>query len=457
MTNCASCGREFVASSDAENLCPQCAAEMPPGEPLPATPQQTSSWGFLLHSPTVALIAANALIFAAMAIESRQFVNFDVPLLMRWGANSAPLTCGGQWWRLLTSTFLHAGIAHIAINMWVLFNLGWSAELLFGRWRFTLLYLLSGIGGSLASVCWLGNALSVGASGAIFGVAGALLPAMLLEHDPRLRSAFKGQLISVAVFVVYSLAAGMQRSGTDNAAHVGGLVIGALLGAIFPSGATRLKRGGLLRVLAGVFLAASLFAFASAYAIRRSQPLVEADRAQTLSRAGHGEEALLHARRAAALDPGNAHLQFMLGTLLLEQKQYQDALEPLQNTVRLLPTWGPGYVNLCLAQVELHQFSAARANCEQGAKFAPNDTESWFNLGRARYLTGDRDGARQALAKAVSINPNGYDENLQYALMLVDAGNFAEAIPYLQKAHDLRPDDRLAERLLQHSRKMTGQ
>ncbi len=105
-----------------------------------------------------------------------------------WGANAGALTSGGQWWRLLTSTFEHGGLLHIALNMWCLYNLGWLAELLFGRSRFTLLYLMCGIGGSLGSICWRGNGISVGASGAIFGIAGALIPAMMLHSNQRLRA-----------------------------------------------------------------------------------------------------------------------------------------------------------------------------------------------------------------------------------------------------------------------------
>ena len=137
----------------------------------------------LFESPTIVLIALNTLVYLIMALQARSFLTFDPGLLLNWGANAGALTSGGQWWRLLTSTFEHGGLLHIALNMWCLYNLGWLAELLFGRSRFTLLYLMCGIGGSLASICWRGNGLSVGASGAIFGIAGALIPAMLLHGN----------------------------------------------------------------------------------------------------------------------------------------------------------------------------------------------------------------------------------------------------------------------------------
>ena len=106
-----------------------------------------------------------------------------------------------------------------------------------------------------------------------------------------------------------------------------------------------------------------------------------------------------------------------------------------------VPSFGPAYVNLCVAQRELKLLTEALANCEQGAQLSPDEAESWFNLGRVRYELHDLAGARDALAKAVSLNPQGFDENLQYALMLISNGETAEAVPYLQKAHNLHPQD----------------
>jgi membrane associated rhomboid family serine protease len=244
MTNCASCGREFEASSDTETRCQQCAAEQmsgypgqqfsdQPARPFSVKPAQQFSVNparqfsdspagpapsrlrQAMDSPTIVLIALNTLVYLIMAVEGHRFLTFDSQLLLHWGANAGALTSGGQWWRLVTSTFEHGGLLHIALNMWCLYNLGWLAELLFGRTRFTLLYLLCGIGGSLGSICWHGNGVSVGASGAIFGVAGALIPAMLLHHNQRLRALLKGQLTSIALFVFYNLAFGAAASGID--------------------------------------------------------------------------------------------------------------------------------------------------------------------------------------------------------------------------------------------------
>jgi rhomboid protease GluP len=445
MTICSSCGREFEASSDTETVCPHCAAELVTAKPVDPAPGPVRK---ALESPTIVLIALNTLVYLIMAYEGHSFLNFDSDLLQNWGANSGALTCGGQWWRLFTSTFEHGGLMHIALNMWCLYSLGWLAELLFGRSRFTLLYLMCGIGGSLASICWRGNGLSVGASGAIFGVAGALIPALLLSQNQKLRAALKGQLTSISVFVVYSLFVGSTSSGTDNAAHVGGLLTGLVLGAAFPTGFDSRERRGQIRVFAGTALMLVAFAGAGAFAVRHNAAYVEIERASEAHEHGDLAGAVVHAKRSVQLKPENLHSQFMLGTLLLDDHNYADAVGPFTVVTRLRPKWGPAYINLCLAQRNLKLLKEALANCELGARFSPTEPESWFNLGRVRYEMNDFTGARDALAKSVSLNPKGFDENLQYALMLISTGETGKAVPYLQTAHDLRPQDESVERLL---------
>jgi membrane associated rhomboid family serine protease/cytochrome c-type biogenesis protein CcmH/NrfG len=445
MTICAYCGRDFEASSDTETLCPQCSAEVLPAKPDELAPGRLRQ---ALESPTIVLIALNTLVYLIMAYEGHSFLNFDSELLQNWGANSGALTSGGQWWRLITSTFEHGGLMHIALNMWCLYNLGWLAELLFGRSRFTLLYMMCGIGGSLGSICWRGNGLSVGASGAIFGIAGALIPAMLLHSNKQLRVMLKGQLTSIALFVFYNLAFGAASRGTDNAAHVGGLLTGLALGAVFPTGLDSRLRRGQLRVAAGTVMVLLVFVGAGAFARQHNEGYIESDQASDAYKRSDVNGAIAHAKRAVELKPEDVHMQFMLGNLLLDEHRYADALEPFTVVTRLRPKWGPAYLDLCVAQRELKLLNQALANCEQGAQLAPTEAESWFILGRVRYESHNLTGARDALAKAVSLNPKGFDENLQYALMLISTGETGKAVPYLQKAHDLHPQDADVARLL---------
>jgi rhomboid protease GluP len=128
--------------------------------------------------------------------------------------------------------FIHGGLLHIGFNMWCLWSLGRLAESVYGHWTFAGVYLISGLAASLASVIWNPVVLSVGASGAIFGIAGALIASFYLGEFSLPRAALSGTLRSVVVFVGYNLFFGAVIARTDNAAHIGGLLMGLLLGAL---------------------------------------------------------------------------------------------------------------------------------------------------------------------------------------------------------------------------------
>jgi tetratricopeptide (TPR) repeat protein len=183
------------------------------------------------------------------------------------------------------------------------------------------------------------------------------------------------------------------------------------------------------------------FAGAGALARHRNQAYIESDNASEAYQRGDLNGAIAYAQHSVALKPDDAHTQFMLGTLLLNQRRYAEAEGAFSSTIRLVPDFGPAHVNLCAAQLALNQLQEALANCERGTQLSPNDAESWFNLGRVQYAMHNLTGARDALAKAVSLNPQGFDENLQYGLLLIADGENDKALPYLKKAHDLHPQD----------------
>jgi rhomboid protease GluP len=151
--------------------------------------------------------------------------------LLRWGANSAASVVEDrQYWRLLTATFLHAGVLHIALNMLGLWEAGKQLNRLYGNFQFLLIYFASALVGSGLSLHFSAQqAVSVGASGAVFGVLGALLTAMYRHrgHIPGMMS--KNVMTSQGVFLVYALGQGFAKEGIDNAAHIGGLLAGGLL------------------------------------------------------------------------------------------------------------------------------------------------------------------------------------------------------------------------------------
>jgi len=167
-----------------------------------------------------------------MVLSGVSFVNPTVPQLLRWGANAGPFSLEGESWRILISTYLHGGIIHLGFNMWCLWNLGQLAERIFDRMTYVLIYTACGIGASLASLWWHPMEVSVGASGAIFGLAGALIAALYLGNLPVPKSALRGTLNSLLSFAAYNLIFGAAIKVVDNSAHIGGLVTGLILGAV---------------------------------------------------------------------------------------------------------------------------------------------------------------------------------------------------------------------------------
>lgn len=144
----------------------------------------------------------------------------------------------GQYWRLLTSVFLHAGLSHLGSNLLVQILMGNAVERNLGHIRYLALYLLSGIGGNVISVLYDRaqgvNIYSVGASGAVFGVMGTLF-VLIIRGRKKLRSG-SSMLPRAAFAVFYAVYSGFKNPYTDNAAHLGGLAAGVLLGVLFTIG-----------------------------------------------------------------------------------------------------------------------------------------------------------------------------------------------------------------------------
>jgi rhomboid protease GluP len=168
---------------------------------------------------------------------------------------------------MLTSNYVHIGIIHIALNMWCLWNLGFLAEVIFDRWTYILTYTACGIAGSLASLWWHPISVGAGASGAIFGLAGALIAALYLGSLPIPKSALKGTIKSLLTFAGYNLVFGAIGSFIDNSAHIGGLLMGLAIGAVMAPHLTNPEERSRWRVL--IFGAVAILLFAGTQYVRR--------------------------------------------------------------------------------------------------------------------------------------------------------------------------------------------
>ena len=183
------------------------------------------------HFATSILLDINILVFVVMVFGGVHLISPNAIELLAWGANRRTETMGGEWWRLLTSMFVHGGIMHLALNIYGLVFAAAFLEPLLGVRRYVAVYFVSGLCASVASVWWHENTASVGASGAIFGLFGAIL-SMLLTNTLT-KGGKKSILILFGPFVVINLLFGFVGGGIDNAGHVGGLLCGFLLGLVF--------------------------------------------------------------------------------------------------------------------------------------------------------------------------------------------------------------------------------
>ena len=217
--------------------CPECVAGA-----AASIPQVTTvAGGAPISKPAVTytLIGINVAIFALQFAVGVNAVAGD------WGMWPVGIAVGGEWWRLVTAAFLHGSILHVAFNMYVLFALGPTLERILGHGRYLTLYLLAALGGGVASYVFSDiRTVSVGASGAIFGLMGALVVA-----GRRLRYDITQVLILLGINVVI----GFVSPGVDWRAHLGGLVTGAVVAAImvFPEKRhrTAIQAGGLVAVV----------------------------------------------------------------------------------------------------------------------------------------------------------------------------------------------------------------
>jgi rhomboid protease GluP len=211
---------------------------------------------------TIALVAINVLAFAAAVASGVPVLQPAPDQLARWGANIGPLTADGQPWRTVTSVFVHFGLLHLLINVVALADLGRIAERLFGSAALAFIALASGAIGAATSVAWNPWVASAGASGAVFGILGALLAYCVQPATRVPPSLLRTQWVLFAAFAAFTVVAGLTGTGIDHAAHLGGFIAGAALGAVLarPLGSPRTP----LRSALAAGLAVAAFAAAMA-------------------------------------------------------------------------------------------------------------------------------------------------------------------------------------------------
>lgn len=179
---------------------------------------------------TYALIAINALVWLVMVGLGVDYYEPSGEALLQWGGNLGLETTNGQWWRLLSAMFLHAGLIHLGFNLYFMWVVGRACEQIFSPLPYAVIYLCTGLLASLVSVAWQPAIVSVGASGALFGIFGAFV-GFTIRRRASLPEAFVTSIRRNALILVgINIAIGIAVPGIDLAAHIGGLLAGLGMG-----------------------------------------------------------------------------------------------------------------------------------------------------------------------------------------------------------------------------------
>ena len=374
---------------------------------------------------TRSLVGLNVVAFLATALLGVSVIEPSAGELLRWGADFGPRTLTAQPWRLFTSTFLHFGIVHLALNMWCLWALGALAEPLFGWAAFLLLYLVSGLGASVASMLVHPMVVSAGASGAIFGVAGGLISQLKLRHDGLKLPVPRSALGSVVAFVGYNLLFSLTRPNVDIAGHVGGLLVGLWLGALLQRGSgtepTRLSLPS-----AAAALGVALVIGYGAHAARRLHPAVallgRAERDLAAGAPDRTNRAIQELDSALAHDSGLVAAHELLARAYGQGGRWGEALAALDRAITRTADDPELLFERGNAHLELGHIDQAIADYVAVLRLAPRAAAVHYNLGIAYARRGDVDSARAAFERALENSGNDDSLRLQARLAVARFG-----------------------------------
>lgn len=292
----------------------------------------------------------------------------DMPTLIEFGAKYNPAIADGEWWRLLSSMFLHIGILHFMMNSLALFYLGGTVERIYGTSRFFIIYFIAGLAGSIASFA-LNAHVSAGASGAIFGCFGALLYFGTVHK----KLFFRTMGSSVLLILVFNLAFGFIIPMIDNGAHIGGLIGGFLASAVvhLPNHRPRLRQLSFLLLTVLALIGSFAFGFVNEHkagadllALQNAQDLIEAEDIEA------AYEVLLE-----SVEKGNerAEAYFLLSYTEAVLGKYEEAEEHLQKTIDLEPKMHEAHYNLALVYDELDERQKALESAQEAVRLDPGN------------------------------------------------------------------------------------
>jgi len=358
---------------------------------------------------TMAIIGINVVVFLLLTYAGG-LTNTDV--LLDFGASFSPYFHRGEYWRLVMPMFLHVGWLHLLGNSYALFILGPILERVYGAGRFSLLYVAAGVGSSALSMSRSLN-VAAGASGAIFGIAGAMLVAGYMHRDiipPRWGRAFGAGIVP---FVVLMLILGFSEKGIDKWGHVGGLLTGGVLAAFIPPPKHGLalqfgdeRPSQAIIVLPVLVVGLAMVSTAQHYAISRDVTRL-LQQGVRLRLAHQDAKALERFQDAARRSPRDERPHMLMGAVYLREQQFDKAIQEYSQAVQL----------------------------------SPGAPEAQLALGVAYRMQGDLGKAQRAFEAALGKNPATADGQRLLADLYADQKLFAEAVQHYKQALQIEPQN----------------
>ena len=361
---------------------------------------------------TKAVLAANVAIFGAMVIASggQELTNPTSAFLIQWGANAGAYTLDGDYWRIVTAAFLHGGFLHIAFNMAVLWDVGPLVERIYGSKRFFLMYFFAAITASLNTLFWNPGGVSVGASGAVFGIFGVLL-AFYQSHRKTIPAhVIKEKSRVVIAVIAYNLIFGMIQPNIDNAGHVGGLIGGFLIGAVLSPKEPLNRRVRLLEILGTAVCAALCFGL---WHVDKTVPMDKngtfaIQAALRMHSSGKKEQALNYLNRYIDEVKGSEPAaRLMRAEILMDDKsKMSDAMKDIDAVLKADPNSAHGYQMKAYVLLRQGHPNEAIQFTQQGLKKAGDSALGLLLIQAEALITTNRfPEAIDTLTSAIKVDP----------------------------------------------------
>lgn len=418
------------------------------------------------------LILINVLVFIAMVsmTGARALIVPDSEALFRWGANIGAFTIQGQYWRLFTSMFIHASIIHLGLNMWALHMFGPDVLSILGTKRFLSVYFLSGLCGALCSIMWNPTQTSSGASGAIIGLAGAMLSSLLCGKKSEYSHV---QPVIFLGVICASLLGGFFYPEIDNAAHVGGFFAGFVAGLlVMPfSDEARIfkfckfavlavisfmffsfsdqtakadKRGDVYRIDAEGMADLHAKKYAEAYFVFDRLLKTEINskffigRAAALIGLKRFKQALDDCNKGIAADRHDMKAFLSRARVFHELGEFQDAVNDYSFVIKNEPREAMHYNARAWSEIPLGQYDNALRDINKSLELAPNVPEALDTRGLVFFCLQDYHKAMLDYEKSIQLKPKEGASHYHLAMMYLQCGENKRASEEFKIAEDLK-------------------